>query len=279
MNDTSLTSRPWIAIASYDPRFFRICENYLACLGNHIIQYETYQSGEELLAQLKKGFPYQALLLDNSLADMDTLTFCRRLQELDPSCRPWLLLVLTYDAQMLDSLFQKESGVRSWAPRLSSLNSLLLDLQTLLLSSPQPGTGSFSQLLASWGAPPHMIGVDYLKEAVILALQYDNHFAIRKDILREVADRHIITDHAVDSGIRRLIRALDHRNTPAWRSFRQRHNLPYDAQLTTGTLIYAIWNELAASPPGTKSLPDTNATPEGEPRPNERETQPASAEL
>ena len=80
MNDASLSSRPWIAIASYDPRFFRICENYLTCLGSHALQYETYRSGEELLARLEQGFPYQALLLDNALADMDTMMFCRRLQ-------------------------------------------------------------------------------------------------------------------------------------------------------------------------------------------------------
>lgn len=267
MNDASLSSRSWIAIASYDPRFFRICENYLACLDSHVLQYETYQSGEELLARLEQGFPYQALLLDNALSDMDTLTFCRRLQELHPSRRPWLLLVLTCDARELDSLFQADSGVQPWAPRLSSLNSLLLDLQSLLGHNTQD---PLDRLLASWAAPLQMVGVGYLKESVSLALQYDSHFAIRKDILQEVGDRHTLTDYAVDSGIRRLIDAIDKQNAPAWQNFRRRHNLPYHAKLTTGKFIYAIRDELTAP------YPDPNATPEGEPLPHERETQPAS---
>ncbi len=268
MNDASLSNRPWIAIASYDPRFFRICENYLTCLGSHALQYETYRSGEELLARLEQGFPYQALLLDNALADMDTMMFCRRLQELHPSCRPWLLLVLTWDAQELDSLFQSDDSVRAWTPRLSSLNSLLLDLQSLLNRSPQPDPDPLGRLLANWGAPLQMVGVGYLKESVSLALQYDSHFAIRKDILQEVGDRHTLTDFAVDSGIRRLIDALDNQNAPAWQDFRRRHNLP--AKLTTGKFIYAIRDEL------TKPLPVLNAIPEGEPLPHERETQPAA---
>ena len=173
-----------------------------------------------------------------------------------------------WDAQELDSLFQSDDGIRAWTPRLSSLNSLLLDLQSLLNRSPQPDPDPLGRLLANWGAPLQMVGVGYLKESVSLALQYDSHFAIRKDILQEVGDRHTLTDFAVDSGIRRLIDALDNQNAPAWQDFRRRHNLP--AKLTTGKFIYAIRDEL------TKPLPVLNAIPEGEPLPHERETQPAA---
>ena len=270
MNDASYSGRPWVAIASYDPRFFRICEHYLACLDGGAIRCETFQSGQELLARLEQGAACQALLLDNALADMDTLTFCHRLQQLDPGRRPALLLALTCDVRELDSLFRPENGVRPCAPRLSSLSSLLLDLKSLLASSPRPNAGSVNRLLASWGAPSQMVGVVYLRESVCLALQYDSHFAIRKDILQEVGDWHTITDEAVDSGIRRLIDALDRKKAPAWLSFRQRHHLPQGSKLTTGTFIYEVRDELLSPPPAP------NAPSEGEPQPDEREPQPAA---
>ena len=78
VNDASSGGRLWIAIASYDPRFFRICQRYIAALNSRVIQCDLYRSGEELLAQLEQGFPYRAVLLDNALADMDALTFSSR---------------------------------------------------------------------------------------------------------------------------------------------------------------------------------------------------------
>ena len=128
MNDASYSGRPWVAIASYDPRFFRICEHYLACLDGGAIRCETFQSGQELLARLEQGAACQALLLDNALADMDTLTFCHRLQQLDPGCRPPLLLALTCDVRELDSLFRPQHGARPCAARASRLSSPPLDL-------------------------------------------------------------------------------------------------------------------------------------------------------
>ena len=108
----------------------------------------------------------------------------------------------------------------------------------------------------------------YLREAVCLTLQYRSHFAIRKDILQEVGERHTLTELAIDSGIRRVIAAIEKRNTPAWQDFRQRHRLSCGQKLTTGDFLYAVWEELTAP------SPDPNRPSEGEPRPDERETQP-----
>ena len=165
---------------------------------------------------------------------------------------------------------ERPGFVNGGSARLSSLSSLLLDLKSLLASSPRPNAGSVNRLLASWGAPSQMVGVVYLRESVCLALQYDSHFAIRKDILQEVGDWHTITDEAVDSGIRRLIDALDRKKAPAWLSFRQRHHLPQGSKLTTGTFIYEVRDELLSPPPAP------NAPSEGEPQPDEREPQPAA---
>lgn len=265
VNDASSGGRLWIAIASYDPRFFRICQRYIAALDSRVIQCDLYRSGEELLAQLEQGLPYRAVLLDNALADMDALTFCRRLQALDLQCRPWLLLVPACDVEELDRLFQ--TGVQSWAPQISSLNSLLTDLKSLLEAA-SPSENALDRLLASWDTPARLVGRVYLREAVCLTLQYRSHFAIRKDILQEVGERHTLTELAIDSGIRRVIAAIEKRNTPAWQDFRQRHRLACGQKLTTGDFLYAVWEELTAP------SPDPNRPSEGEPRPDERETQP-----
>lgn len=257
-------SSPRVAIASYDPLFTRVCQRLLRSPGNAAFQYDTYRSGQELLAALQGGAAYRAVLLDNALADMDAACFCRKLQQMDEAHRPWLLIAPVRRMDELAALLQEGPGQ---SPRLSGLNSMLLDLQTLLRQkTAQPQPDPLDRCLNSWGLHPGIRGYEYLRYAVCLAMQSDSRLAIRKDILERVGQRYCLTSSGADCGIRRLVDYCDRLDRPAWRDFKRRRE-PKDQKLTTGKFIYAVKAELLWQ--STRQDPS-----EGEPLSDERELQP-----
>ncbi len=276
VNDESSRGCLRIAIASYDARFFRICQNYISCLDRDAFRCDIYQSGKELLAALDRGFPYRAVLLDNALSDMDAPAFCSQLQQMSPNCRPWLLLVPACDVDELCRFIREEGGQQPESDtvhkmKLSSLNSLLFDLQSMLQSqaAPTDSDAALVRLLICWGEAPGALGSQYLRECIAQALRCDPHFAIRKDVLMVVGERHKVSVTAVDSGIRRLIRSLNALNKPAWQSFKRRHCSPHQ-HLTTGKFIYAVRDELLMPPQDPAEQPLS----EGDLQTHEREFQP-----
>lgn len=274
VTDESSRGYLWIAIASYDARFFRICQNYITCIDQSAFRCDVYQSGEELLAALRNGFPYRAVLLDNAMNDMDAPAFCSRLRDLAPKCRPWLLLVPTCSVDELCSLVRAgredpPDEIRVRQMELSGLNSLLYDLESMLRAQAQTSSDdALIQLLLHWGEHPGSLGAQYLRECMELAVRCEPHFAIRKDVLMPVGERHSVSVTAVDSGIRRLIDKLNTLNQPAWQAFKQRR-WPQKHRLTTGKFIYLLRDELLLP----SQEPALTSLSEGEPHVDEREVQ------
>lgn len=64
-------------------------------------------------------------------------------------------------------------------------------------------------------------------------------YLIRKEILQVVAEHHNVTVAAVDSGLRRLIDALETRQMPAWKAFKEKTHLA-GQKVTAGKLIYTL---------------------------------------
>ena len=276
MNDLASAGCLWIAIASYDPRFFRICQNYIGCLDHDAFRCDVYQSGEDLLAALRGGFPYRAVLLDNAMSDMDGPEFCSRLRQLDPKFRPWLLLVPTCSVDELRSVIRDEEPACRQAAQvrrmqMTGLNSLLYDLDSMLRAQADQNDSDAAliQRLLQWGEHPGTLGAQYLRECVELALRCEPHFAVRKDVLLPVGERHSVTVAAVDSGIRRLIEHLENLNRPAWQAFKRRHH-SRSAHLTTGRFIYVVRDELLLPAQDLAQQPPL----EGEPQVDERELLP-----
>ena len=275
MTEGSSRGYLWIAIASYDARFFRICQNYISCIESGAFRCDVYQSGQDLLAALEKGFPYRAVLLDNALGDMDASAFCSRLHDLSPELRPWLLLVPTCSVDEFCSLVRADKEappdtVNVRRMELSGLNSLLYDLESMLhaKSAPSDTDTAVVQLLLRWGGDLSSIGAQYLRECMELAVRCEPHFAIRKDIMLPVGERHKVVVTAVESGIRRLIDGMDALNNPAWQAFKDRHP-DQENHITTGKFLYLVRDELF--------LPPQDPVPpisEGEPQVDEREVQP-----
>ena len=123
--------------------------------------------------------------------------------------------------------------------RQSSLKELLASLLTA--AGQESGTleQRFSRMYQEWGIIQPDSNCDYLTEAVLIASQSKGKLAIRKEILQGVAEHHNVTVAAVDSGLRRLIDALETRQMPAWKAFKEKTHLA-GQKVTAGKLIYTL---------------------------------------
>ena len=224
-----------VALVSYDIQELRVWHQYIAEQGTQILCSE-YRSGEELLQALKQGQKTDVVVLGSQLEDMDCMGFLQRMSHLHR--KP--LLVVQEDMR------REKSAAGSFSPdgpcyviRRSSLKEMLRSLQKAAGKEPGTPKWSFGRMYQEWGIAQPDINCDYLTEAVDIACGSPYKLAIRKEILQVVAEQHKTTVAAVDSGLRRLIEALETRQMPAWKAFKQTSHLA-EQKITTGKLIYAL---------------------------------------
>ena len=205
-----------VALASYDVHQLRVWHQYIAEQSAEILCSE-YRSGEELLQSLKQGRNTEVVVLGGPLEDMDSREF-----------------------------LEERTAVSSLSPdgpcyliRQSSLKELLASLLTA--AGQESGTleQRFGRMYQEWGIIQPDSNCDYLTEAVLIASQSKGKLAIRKEILQVVAEHHNVTVAAVDSGLRRLIDALETRQMPAWKAFKEKTHLA-GQKVTAGKLIYTL---------------------------------------
>ncbi len=226
-----------VAIASYDKGFLRAGRRFLA--GARVADFPDcgiYQTGEDLLDALQGGAQYEAILLDSRLEDMTAGELYAQMSALELPQRPHILLLSGGERAVPGSAPGPESQRVIHA---GSLASLLLELQDCQRSLPFSAESALRWLYAEWGLQPGDTSCGYLSDAVFLVLQSDQRLAIRKDVLRQVSERHHVSVSAIDSGIRRLIVRLNERNSPAWQRFRSQ-SAALRGKVTTGKLIYSI---------------------------------------
>ena len=229
-----------VALASYDVHQLRVWHQYIAEQSAEILCSE-YRSGEELLQSLKQGRNTEVVVLGGPLEDMDSREFLERMSRLPQ--KPLLLLQ--------DNARRERTAVSSLSPdgpcyliRQSSLKELLASLLTA--AGQESGTleQRFGRMYQEWGIIQPDSNCDYLTEAVLIASQSKGKLAIRKEILQVVAEHHNVTVAAVDSGLRRLIDALETRQMPAWKAFKEKTHLA-GQKVTAGKLIYTLREEMA----------------------------------
>lgn len=95
------------------------------------------------------------------------------------------------------------------------------------------------QLYEQWGIPQPNTNCEYLTLALQIACSADGKLALRKEILRGVADEYHITVAAVDSGLRRMIDGLETRAPSGWERYKAENSLT-GMKITTGKLIYSL---------------------------------------
>ncbi len=162
-----------------------------------------------MLEALRKAWCFDVLVLSGQLEDMDSLTFIERLNQL-PN-RPALLLQGDgwYDDHTTSCLKRSRK-------MFCIEHGHLQDLMRGAFGGPRPELHPDRALLhptvraVGHPAAQHQLRIS---DAGVLqiACSADGKLALRKEILRGVADEYHITVAAVDSGLRRMIDGLETR--------------------------------------------------------------------
>lgn len=224
-----------VALMSYDERELRVRKFYLE-EQSRTISCTCFQSGEPVLEALRKAWCFDVLVLSGQLEDMDSLTFIERLNQL-PN-RPALLLQGDgwYDDHTTSCLKRSRK-------MFCIEHGHLQDLMRGLLGVPGQNSTRIErfciQLYEQWGIPQPNTNCEYLTLALQIACSADGKLALRKEILRGVADEYHITVAAVDSGLRRMIDGLETRAPSGWERYKAENSLT-GMKITTGKLIYSL---------------------------------------
>jgi DNA-binding response OmpR family regulator len=115
---------PRVLVVDDDTRLAAMVSDYLGAAGFRV---EAAASGEEGLARLAKD-PFDALVLDLSLPDMDGLEVCRRLR----ATQDLPVLMLTARGDATDRIVGLEIGADDYLPKPFEPRELLARLRAIL---------------------------------------------------------------------------------------------------------------------------------------------------
>lgn len=223
-----------VALMSYDERELRVRKFYLEEQSPSIVC-TCFQSGEPALEALQQN-NYDVLVLSGQLADMNDVTFLRKLNEI-PNHPP---LLLQGDGWRDDAASASlRHGQKIFCVDHRHLRDLLQGLKGIH-SENTVRIGEFcAQLYTAWAIPQPDTNCGYLTLALQIACSSEGKLAIRKEILQGVADQYQVTVAAVDSGLRRLISGLETRAPAQWVRFKEENGLA-GSKVTAGRLIYTL---------------------------------------
>lgn len=212
------TAQLQVALASYDLKELRVQKRYLQEQGT-AIDCTCFCSGEKLLAQLRQGVRYDAVVL------------CSELKE-----RP-MLLIQSHGRSSGTALQKLREGC--YCVEGTELKRLLWQLYRMPGRQNRQLEQRCSQLYAAWGIPQGDVNAGYLSCAVGIACSTSQKLAIRKEILQAVSEQFDTSVAAVESGIRRMVDQLEEKPPLAWLAFKADTRLG-SGKPTTGKLIYAV---------------------------------------
>ncbi len=228
-----------VALASYDPREMRVWGRYLE-ERNPSIRCSSYRSSQALMERLEQG-DVDVLVLGGKLEDMDALDFLRQMHGLKR--KPLVLL--------RDDGCNEDSAVESLSQndvcyliRQATLEDMLHELRAPSYRQAESLEKRCDRIYRSWGLSPHDVNSCYLTGAIRVMLAADHRLAIRKEILRPVAEENNITVAAVDSALRRLLDTLDETASQAWLDFKKEYGFAR-RKVTISRLVYALEHKLS----------------------------------
>ena len=227
------TAQLQVALASYDLKELRVQKRYLQEQGTAIVC-TCFCSGEKLLAQLRQGVRYDAVVLCSELTDLSAEQFVRQFYQLKE--RP-MLLVQSHGRSSGTALQKLREGC--YCVEGTELKKLLWQLYRMPGQRNRQLEQQCSRLYTAWGVPQGDVNAGYLFCAVSIVCSTSQKLAIRKEILQAVSEQFEASVTAVDSGIRRMVDQLEARPGPAWLAFKADTGLG-SGKPTTGKLIYAV---------------------------------------
>lgn len=212
------TAQLQVALASYDLKELRVQKRYLQEQGT-AIDCTCFCSGEKLLAQLRQGVRYDAVVLCSELTDLP------------------MLLIQSHGRSSGTALQKLREGC--YCVEGTELKRLLWQLYRMPGRQNRQLEQRCSQLYAAWGIPQGDVNAGYLSCAVGIACSTSQKLAIRKEILQAVSEQFDTSVAAVESGIRRMVDQLEEKPPLAWLAFKADTRLG-SGKPTTGKLIYAV---------------------------------------
>ena len=227
------TAQLQVALASYDLKELRVQKRYLQEQGT-AIDCTCFCSGEKLLAQLRQGVRYDAVVLCSELTDLPAEQFVRQFYQLKE--RP-MLLIQSHGRSSGTALQKLREGC--YCVEGTELKRLLWQLYRMPGRQNRQLEQRCSQLYAAWGIPQGDVNAGYLSCAVGIACSTSQKLAIRKEILQAVSEQFDTSVAAVESGIRRMVDQLEEKPPLAWLAFKADTRLG-SGKPTTGKLIYAV---------------------------------------
>ena len=210
------TAQLQVALASYDLKELRVQKRYLQEQGT-AIDCTCFCSGEKLLAQLRQGVRYDAVVLCSELTDLPAEQFVRQFYQLKE--RP-MLLIQSHGRSSGTALQKLREGC--YCVEGTELKRLLWQLYRMPGRQNRQLEQRCSQLYAAWGIPQGDVNAGYLSCAVGIACSTSQKLAIRKEIC-----------------IRRMVDQLEEKPPLAWLAFKADTRLG-SGKPTTGKLIYAV---------------------------------------
>ena len=212
------TAQLQVALASYDLKELRVQKRYLQEQGT-AIDCTCFCSGEKLLAQLRQGVRYDAVVLCSELTDLPAEQFVRQFYQLKE--RP-MLLIQSHGRSSGTALQKLREGC--YCVEGTELKRLLWQLYRMPGRQNRQLEQRCSQLYAAWGIPQGDVNAGYLS---------------CKEILQAVSEQFDTSVAAVESGIRRMVDQLEEKPPLAWLAFKADTRLG-SGKPTTGKLIYAV---------------------------------------
>ncbi|MEQ3204970.1 response regulator [Faecalibacterium prausnitzii] len=208
------TAQLQVALASYDLKELRVQKRYLQEQGT-AIDCTCFCSGEKLLAQLRQGVRYDAVVLCSELTDLPAEQFVRQFYQLKE--RP-MLLIQSHGRSSGTALQKLREGC--YCVEGTELKRLLWQLYRMPGRQNRQLEQRCSQLYAAWGIPQGDVNAGYLSCAVGIACSTSQKLAIRKEILQAVSEQFDTSVAAVESGIRRMVDQLEEKPPLAWLAFK-----------------------------------------------------------
>lgn len=245
--ETAVLCGSTAAVAAGDGRLTRVLCGYLLEQGV-FARCHAYHRGRDLLRELAEGAPITALVLDEQLLDMTVEEFLAQAAVLELAARPAIFVLTRYRYYELSESLRPYDIARC-VSRLTDPDRLVRAIRGWYSSRSAGIADRCSECYRQWGVQDRKRDCAYLTDAVQIVLNAGEEPLLRKQIFADVGHRHGVALTAVDSGLQRLIRATETKDTTAYREFLMRHGLRA-VRLTPTRLVYALADELRSPAAG-----------------------------
>ena len=167
---------------------------------------EIARDGNEILKRVKERMP-DLLVMDVMLPGMDGISVLRQLQKQGDAPMTILVSGFVSDRMLAEA---SELGAAYFLPKPFETAALLDKMRGLFLKAPQESLPSLKTMVTSViheiGVPAHIKGYQYLREAIILAVNDDEIMnSVTKLLYPTVAKTFKTTPSRVERAIRHAI--------------------------------------------------------------------------